>query len=343
VTTRALVLDGYGGRFAVQERDDVLPGRGDAVVRVRANGLCGTDLKIVDGRVPSVQLPAVIGHEFAGEVVEVGEGPKRLVSGDHVAVHVYIGCQECPHCRTGFENYCPDAQRLGFELVGGFSELVVVPTRNLVKLRADVPFEHAAIMSGSIATPLHGIRTRAQLQLGETAVIIGIGGLGVHAIQLARAMGARVIAVGRDPGKLELAGELGADDVVGTTQEPIGDAVRRLTRGRGADVVVEAVGGAISEVLAQALDCLAPAGRLLVLGYEYGQALAVDTARMIYGQWKIIASRSSTRQDLADVADLVQLGVVRPVIDRTYPLSDAEAAFDDLRSRSPVGRIVLLS
>lgn len=341
---QALVFEAPGKPLAWRQVPRPRPRPGEVLVRPRGNGLCATDLKIIDGHVSSLRLPAILGHEFSGEVVESGEGVTDVQPGMHVVAHANIGCQRCIHCRRGTENYCASMRRLGFELDGGFAEYVAIPAKNALPIRSDVSFSESAFLSGSVATPLHGLRSKARVQLGEAVVILGLGGLGIHAAQLAKAMGARVIVVGRDDSKLAVASQYGADATINSSRDDVVASVRDLTAGAGADVVVETAGGSsVSQVLEQALNCLARAGRLLVLGYGYGQLLTVDTATLIYGQWQLIGSRASTQQDLADVIKLVEGGVIKPVVEAAYPIHEFETALTQLRGSSPVGRIVLLS
>lgn len=340
---RALAVERFKGPFVWKELPAPSPERGQVLVRVRANGLCGTDLKILDGQVPTVPLPAVIGHELSGEVAEVGPAVEGLSPGDHVVVHIYVGCQACSHCRSGLENQCVRLRRLGFELPGGFQEYVVAPARNVFKVSPAVPMEEVAILSGSVATVLHGLRAKAGIGLGDVVLVVGIGGLGIHAVQLSKALGARVIAVDIAGERLAGATAAGAAEVIDGGREDVAARVRELTGGLGADVAVEIVGGgAVPGVLQQCLSALGSGGRLLVMGYGYGQPLTVDTADLVNGQWRLLGTRASAKQDLADVVSLVESGVVRPVVARTFPMESAAAAFDSLRGDPPLGRIVLV-
>ena len=182
------------------------------------------------------------------------------------------------------------------------------------------------------------------MQAGETVVIIGVGGLGIHAMQLARIMGARVIAADVVPDKLRGAAEFGPDEIVNSREEDLPRRVRELTGGRGADVVVEGVGGAaVAAVLPESIGCLKLGGRLVVMGYNYGVPLAVDTAALIYGQWSILGTRASSLQDVVDVVRLVEQGRLKPVVTERFPLEQVEAALARLRESPPLGRIVLTS
>ena len=195
-----------------------------------------------------------------------------------------------------------------------------------------------------MASVYHALTHRARVQPGETVVIIGIGGLGIHAMQMAGLMGARVIAADVVPDKLQGAEQFNPDVIVNSRAESLPERVKELTNGLGADVVVEGVGGeAVAAVLPDGLACLKLGGRLVILGYNYGIPLAVDTADLIYGQWSILGTRASNLQDVVDVVKLVEQGRLKPVVSETYPLQEVEQALTKLRESPPMGRIVLQS
>ena len=204
---QAMVLNDYKSPLVWQSMPDPACGPQDVILRVRANGLCATDLKIADGAVPTVRLPHILGHEAAGEVVEVGTEVKSLQSGDHVTIYPTQSCGFCDYCRLGQENYCLTAPRSGFEVDGGFSEYLRVPQRNAVKIDAQVSWEAAAIIPDALASTYHATMQRGRIQAGETVVVVGLGGLGIHALQMALIMGANVIAVDIETDKLNAAKE----------------------------------------------------------------------------------------------------------------------------------------
>lgn len=340
----AMVLEQFGHPLRWREVPEPAIGDGEVLLRVWANGLCATDLKIAEGLVPTVSLPHIPGHEVAGEVAAVGAAVPGLQPGDHITVYPTESCGFCDYCRRGMENCCSTAPRTGFELNGGFAEYMRVAGRNAVKIAPSVPWAAAAIIPDAIASVYHALTARARVQAGETVLIVGIGGLGIHAIQIALLLGARVIAADIDLDKLLGAGEFVPVALVNSRQQDLPEQVRELTDGWGADVVVETVGGnAVAAVLPESLASLRLGGRLAVLGYNYGIPLAVDTADLIYGQWSILGSRASPLQDVVEVARLVEQGRIKPVVSEQYPLQQAEQALARLRENPPLGRIVLTS
>lgn len=341
---KAMVLEQFHAPMTWRDVPDAKPGPQEVLIRVRANGVCATDLKMLDGLVSTVNLPHILGHEVAGEIAEVGEEVEGLQSGDHVTVYPTQGCGLCDACRTGLENLCLSAPRTGFEADGGFGQYMRTLGRNAIKIDSSVPFEEAAVLPDAVAASYHALVQRAKIQIGETVVIIGVGGLGIHAVQIARNSGARVIAVDVVTDKLQAASHYGADVVINSREEDLPAQVKALTEGNGADVVVECVGGEIvSDVLQESIACLRIGGRLVVLGYAYGKALSVDSADLIYGQWSLLGSRASSLQDVVEVVRLVESGRLKPVVSEIFPLEQANEALATLRESSPLGRIVLTS
>ena len=341
---KAMVIERYSEQLQLRDLPDLEPGPQDVVVRVRSNGICATDLKMIDGLVSTVTLPRILGHETAGEVTSLGHEVRGLSIGDHVTVYPTHGCGYCDACRTGFENHCLDAPRTGFEIDGGYSQYLVTRGRNAIKIDSNVPFEEASVLPDAVAAPYHGLVQQARVIGGETVVVVGVGGLGIHAVQIALIMGARVIAVDVTEDKLKAAEEFGAESVLAGGDDSPSSQVKALTDGKGADIVVECVGGeGVSGILDDCIKCLKLGGRLVVLGYAYGQPLSVDSAELIYGQWSILGSRASTLQDVVEVVKLTESGRLKPVVTQRFPLEKANEALDMLRNSSPLGRIVLTS
>ena len=340
---KAMVLEKFGKPMVLKKVPKPIMGRDDILLRVKACGLCGTDIKIYDGEVKTVSLPLIPGHELAGEVAELGSRVEGYRVGDHGVVHIYIPCGSCYQCRRGRENNCAhQLKRIGFEDDGGFGEYVCIPARNLCKISRDIPFEQACILSGSIATPLHGIRTQGRLEKGETVAIVGLGGLGIHALQLAVVMGARVVAIDIAEEKLEAARHFGAEGTINSLKIDFVSEIRKLTDGEGADLIVEAIGGSqIPAVLEKSIQSLRLGGRLVLLGYQYGQSFSLDPQKVVYDELEIIGARASVRQDLVDVISLVESGKIKPIISECFPLEQANEAFVKLRSSTSLGRMAL--
>ena len=242
-----------------------VPSLGDdeVLIRVRAAGICHSDAHYRAGRSPVSQLPVTLGHEVAGTVEEVGRGVTHLDEGDRVCLHYLATCGACRFCLEGNEQFCINGEMIGKHRDGGYAEFIVMPARNVFRLPDEVPFSQAAILMCSSATSLHALN-KARLRPGETVAVFGIGGLGLSAIQLARAFGAQeVYAVDIRQSKLDLARNLGATPVDATSRDPV-ETIRGLTQGRGVDVALELVG--LPVTMSQSVRCLAIKGRAALVG-----------------------------------------------------------------------------
>lgn len=345
---RAMVLNGFGQRLTQAEVPRPVPGPGDALVKVRACGVCQTDLKILKGghaSSPRVVFPHTPGHEIAGTVEELGpDAPARgpgaagLRPGDPVIVNIYDICGECPYCRSGRESLCTRLGAwIGFDSPGGMAEYVRVPVRNLVPLPGHLAPERAAILGDAIATSVHAVRTRGEVQPGQTVVMTGAGGVGLHAVQMARLLGARVIAADISPSRLQLARRYGA--VTADPGSSLSDAVRDLTGGAGADVALDFTG--LAAPLAAAAASLKPGGRLVMVGYQLDTSLGVPTQSIVINELEVRGSRYCSRRELEEAVDLVGRGDIEPVVAVVMPLEQANEALDLVRSGQADGRVVL--
>jgi propanol-preferring alcohol dehydrogenase len=259
VGVRAARFHAVDRPIRVEEVPRPEPGPGEVLVRVAAAGVCGTELHFLDGLLTPAKAPITLGHEVAGTVAATGPGVTGLTVGDRVAVHYLHACGRCRWCRTGRDHLC-DAPLgfLAFVSDGGFAEHVVVPASALVGVPDGLSLTEAAPLCCGATTALHAAGV-AGLGLGDTAVVYGCGGVGLALVQVLRLSGVRVVAVSRSAEKLRLAIELGADAAVDAGAGPVGEQIRDLTRGAGADAVFELVGTAATGT--QSLAALGKAGR----------------------------------------------------------------------------------
>jgi propanol-preferring alcohol dehydrogenase len=275
-----------------------------------------------------------------GRVEAVGEGVDGARVGERVVVYYYVGCGACRHCRVGDEQLCPALRaEYGFLSDGGYADYVTVPARNAVPLPASISDVDAAPIGCGVTTAVHAAKL-ARLAAGEWAVVYGAGGVGFGLVQLARALGARVVAVGRRDEKLELARALGAEAVVNAASEDVTARLRALTGGAGADVVFECVGTA--ESMRHASAALGRRGRLVFVGYS-PDSFTVHPIQLVVFEQQVMGSVGATLQDLHEAVDLVARGVVRTVVDRTLPLERFQDGLDALSRGEVVGRAVLLT
>jgi 2-desacetyl-2-hydroxyethyl bacteriochlorophyllide A dehydrogenase len=338
---KAMVLERFGEPLQLREVPLPQLGVDEALVRVTACGLCGTDLKISTGKLAGTPLPLIMGHEPAGEVVEVGSAVSSVQVGDQVAVHFYVTCGRCEFCRTNRDSLCPSLSgRLGFELDGGFAEYLKVPSNNLFPISSAVPPEQVAVLGDCVATVWHAVRRRAEVGPGQDVVVMGTGGLGVHAIQVLRLSGARIIGVDIAPQKLELARQMGADDVVDARREDVAARILELTHGTGVDAVLEFVG--LPNIVEADLRVLKRGGVLVLLGYAPDQHFHAASTDVVLTEKRIVGSRASSKQDLIDVIRLVERGALKPVITKRFPLQQVNEAMNLLGAGEILGRAVVI-
>jgi propanol-preferring alcohol dehydrogenase len=315
---------------------------GAAIVRVRAAGVCGTELHFLDGLLKPNAYPFILGHEIAGVVEDVPPGERRVRAGDRVTVYNLIACGACRQCVAGRENLCDTVVgQLGFNADGGFAEFVRVPAGNLVPIPESVPFEAAAVLACSGMAAVHGVRA-AGVTFGMTAVVNGVGGVGLMVIQVARLAGADVIAVGDTDEKLALARKVGATATIraGNEQEyeQLPGRVREATGGSGADAFFELVGTTAS--MAGGFGSLGKAGVFTVIGYT-GQDLTVNPVLLLINEQRLVTCVAATRRDLEDAVQLAGAGKLQTTIQGRLALDQVHEALRGLRERRVLGRNVL--
>jgi len=336
-TMRAVVITRYGGSLEATHRPIPQPNHGEVLLHVRASGLCSTDLHLLSGRQPLGELPRIIGHEIAGDVVALGDGVAQCCLGDRVTVAIDVTCGHCRHCMDGETQRCPAMQRIGFERDGGHADYVAVPTANLVTLPPEISYEAAAILPDAVACMYHSLVHQGHVAPGQRVLILGIGGLGVHGLQIAHNAGAEVLATSRRAERLALAERFGAIGI-DPTAEPLDVAVARIAGADGVELVVDNIG--TRDSVKQGLSVLRPGGKLLLVGY-LDATLEIPSLRFFKTEQQIIGCRGSTRRDLIEVVRLVQTGALTPVIGAHYPLQEISAAAARLESGELLGRIVL--
>jgi 2-desacetyl-2-hydroxyethyl bacteriochlorophyllide A dehydrogenase len=315
---RAVRLLSSNAPLQIQELEEPRPGRGEVKVAIRAAGICHSDAHYRQGG--RVHPPLTLGHEIAGTIDVVGEGVTAPAPGQRVALHYLL----------------PDGAMLGKERDGGYAEKIVVPADNCLPIPDEVPFEQAAIMMCSTATVYHALRL-AGLQRGESVAILGFGGLGVSAIQIARHYGAsRVFAVDVVPEKLAAAETLGAMAIDARD----GDLASAL---RGIDVALDFAGNA--ETALAALRALAPGGRLMLVAINLPSLLFDPYADLLVKERRIIGVSDHTREELVDLLELARRGAIdlSSAVTRTVPLdaTPINRILDELESGTPHLRTVI--
>ena len=317
----------------------VPPGKpGEVLVRVKAAGVCYTDTHFLSGVLDLGIHPLTLGHEIAGEVAKLPAGASDLQVGDRVLVYYYATCGRCHWCRTDRANLCPQmVAEYGFTADGGYAEYVRVPAANLVKLPAGLDLAEAATLGCSVTTAIHAARTIADLKVGETVVVYGVGGVGLGLIQFCKLTGARVLAVSRSAEKRAKAVQLGADAALDGNGN-VAEAVRALTGGEGADVVFELVG--IEATMRHAVNALRRRGRLVFIGYSKDLFVA-SPLQLVIGELTVTASVGNTFDELLQAVALAAAGKIKAVVDRTVTLDQLPGTLEALRKGEIVGRAVV--
>lgn len=330
---RAVILKAFGGVENLELRTvpDPVPGPGEVLLRVRACALNHLDLWIREGLPGSkVKIPHILGSDVAGEA-----------GGRRVAVHPGLCCGACPACRDGRESDCPEFGIIGAYggSQGGLAELLAVKSPHLLDIPEGMSYQDAASLPLVLLTAWRMLATLGGVRPGQTVVVVGAGsGVSAVAVQVAKALGAAVIATTSDAAKIERAKALGADHVLHAPPADLAREVRRLTSGAMADVVLDHVGPAL---FMDALKCLRPSGRLVTCGSTSGPKVELDMRYVFSRQLMIIGSRMGSLAEMREAWKLVESGKVRPVVDKVYPLAEAAAAHTRLESRGQFGKVVV--
>src|SRR6202030_1644589 len=295
----------------------------------------------VRGGLPNVPipLPHIPGSDVAGEIAKIGSEVTAVRVGQKVVLAPGVSCGKCAACVSGQDNRCRQFTNLGYMIDGGGAEFVRVPEVNCLPYPENLSFEEAAAIPLVFQTAWHMLIARAQLQPGETVLVLGAGsGVGSAAIQVAKFFGARVITTAGSHAKLEKARQLGADYVINHKTHKIRDEVRRITNKRGVDVVFEHVGSATWD---DSFASLALVGRLVTCGNTTGYDAKIDLRFLFSRQLSLLGSYMGVKSELLTIMKLVSAGHLKPVVDRVFPLQEAAAAHAYLESGQQFGKVVL--
>lgn len=328
---------GDAGVLRHEDAPDPQPEEGRALVRVRACALNHLDLWQRRGldRV-SIPLPHISGSDIAGEVIDPSDSGLR--AGARVLLQPGLRCGHCPACAEGRDNQCVEYDVVGLRSDGGYAELISVPSENLVAIPPHIDFVTAAAFPLTFLTAWHMLMTRARLRAGDLVLVLAGGsGVGQAAIQLARHFGARVFATS-GAAKAERTRALGAEQVFDHYQGDFSREVRRLTSGRGVDIVIEHVGEATWE---RSVRALATGGRLVTCGATTGHVASLDLRHLFARQLSLLGSYMGRFAELRAAAPLFFDGHITPVIDEVFPLRRAADAQRRLEGKEQFGKIVL--
>ncbi|MDG6910825.1 MAG: zinc-binding dehydrogenase [Nitrososphaerota archaeon] len=322
--------------LSYKEVRDPEAGPSEVVLRVSLCGVNRIDVWARSGRYKT-SLPHIPGTDISGEVVSSGPGVKGTMPGDRVLVYPVLSDGSCVYCRQGRLNLCLSRGFVGVATDGGYAELVKVPAANLIPM-GDLDPETAACLPVNFGTAWNGLVGKAGVSRGDTVLVWGAaGGLGHAAVQVAKHLGATVIAVVGDERKSGFVKSLGADSVVVKSVD-LAEKVRALTAGLGVSVVFDHVGG---DTWSTSLDCLAKGGRMVSLGLTSGAKSEVDVRRVYQDELKLMGVYGQSREDLRAVMELAVSGRLKPAVYRNLPLSSAREAHEIVESREVQGKVLL--
>jgi Zn-dependent alcohol dehydrogenase len=359
---RAAVIRGPG-QLAVEELDRPVPGPGEVLVRVAASGVCQSDLSVVEGRVP-IPFPAVLGHEGSGVVEALGAGIADLEVGDHVVMSITPGCGLCFQCQNGSFGLCESVRSLDGTLTNGavrlwkggerinhylfqssFAEYVVITRWSAVKIRRDAPLDVAALLGCGVITGYGAVVRKARVGVGETVLVVGVGGVGLSVVMAAAVSGAAtIICVDSKPAACELAMKMGGTHsvVVGSDTDLVGEVMR--VTGRGVDYAFDAVGS--SKTAGTAFGCLRAGGELVVIGLSGHEASCSVPLYSLIKERRVTGTTNGSIRPQVDIPAALDLFMdgklpIGQLVQRRYRLEDIGAALSDLKTGVGRGVIVL--
>ena len=340
---KAVVFDHTGGPEVLELREvpEPRPAPDEVLIEVAACGMNHLDLWVRSGAIGlEIEMPHILGSDVVGVAREVGAAVRHVSPGDKILVLPTLSCGVCESCLAGDDNLCRHYDLIGRKRNGGYAQKVVVPAANCLPYPENLSWEQAATIPVVFLTAWHMLVTRAGLKLGEDCLVIGAGsGVGSVAVQLARLLGARVIATAGDPAKLERARALGAHEVIDHRSADVAGEVRRLTGKKGVEVVFEHVGGRIFE---QCVAALARNGRLVTCGATIGNRVTLDLNVLFGRHLTLLGSWMGRRSELLRVLEFVRSGQLVPVVDTVLPLAEARGAHERLESGASFGKVVLV-
>ena len=338
---RAMAVSTYGKPLELMDAPEPQLRPGHALLEVLTCGLCYSDVKTVRGKMPyssELSLPHVPGHEVCARVVAT-DPPGALKEGAIVVVYHLWPCRVCGRCRAGQDQLCSNPHGwLGFKTTGGFQERIVAPLHRLTEVPASIDPVHAASLTCALGTAYRAVTSQGRAAPGMHMVVLGLGGVGIHALQVARAAGARVVGLDVSEKSLEAARALGLD--ARDNRDPtVVERILSETRGEGVDVVVDVVGH--EDTVRQSEKMVRAGGRIVAVGYAVGTDFTIPSARFVLEEVELVGSRYMLLDELERAIRLVADGHVEMVVDGVWPLEGANELIDRLEAGELVGRGVV--
>ncbi len=339
---KAVVIHQHGGveKLSLEEVETPAPAQDEVLVQVKACALNHLDLWVRKG-VPGqrMPLPMIPGSDIAGVVKKTGATVRGLKAGDRVVIAPGISCGRCTSCLSGRDNLCASYGIIGENRDGGCAEYVCVPSVNVIPIPGKLTFDQAASLPLCFLTAWHMLATRAAVRPGEDVLIHAAGsGVSTAGIQMAKLLGARVIVTAGSDVKLKKARDLGADETINYKKLDFFVELKRMTRRAGVDVVFDHIGADTWEANIRSLK---PGGRLVTCGVTSGYEVATDLRYIFFRRLSILGSTMGTKGELLQIMNLVERGMLRPVIDSTWPLAEVASAHARMESRKAFGKIIV--
>jgi NADPH:quinone reductase-like Zn-dependent oxidoreductase len=337
---KAVRIHQFGGPEVLTYEDvpDPQPRKDQVLVRVHACSLNHLDIFVRKG-LPGIKLPRIPGSDVAGEIVEIGEYVTGFKTGQRVLLSPMHYCGHCVKCVAGLQNQCREFTVLGNGVDGGDCELIAAPAANVIPIPDSLDFNQAASVPLVFVTAWHMLVGRAGVRPGQTVLILGASsGVGIAAIQIAKMFHCRVITTAGDEAKLAKGRELGADYGIDHYKQKISEEVRKITNKEGVDIVIEHVGAATWN---ESVKSLKSGGTLVTCGATTGPQVALDLVHLFARQLTLLGSYMGTMAELHEVLSHVFAGRLKPVLDRTFPLSEIRAAHEYLEESKMFGKIVV--
>jgi acryloyl-coenzyme A reductase len=338
---KAVIVRDFGGPEVLElaEVDRPEPDTDDVLVRIHAAGICYHDVLSRGGKIPGGRPGRILGHEIAGEIVAAGADVPAARVGERVVLYQRLFCGACRHCLAGRQDLCRNSRVLGEHGGGGYAEFACVPARNAIPIPGGLDMAAAALAVCPVGTSVRAALEVGGLAPGQVVLVTGAGGgLGLHQIQVAKCVQARVIAVTSSQGKAEIVRKAGADEVIVAPDLKFSAEVWRLTARQGADVVLENV---VTGTFGESLRSCAQQATVVVLGNIGAQRVELDPGLVIMRRIRIAGSGNATFKDVQVALHLLATGAVKPFIGRVLPFPQAAEGHALMERRAVTGRVVL--
>jgi len=339
---KAMVMREWNGPYMLEDRPIPEVGPLDVLIKVKACGIGYTLTNLRAGKLGG-SVPRIIGHEIGGIVEDIGSMVTTCKPGDRVCAHFYLTCGRCKWCVNGRETLCENfGGYVGAAIDGGFAEYAKLPERNVLPIPEGVGFAEAGITTDAVATNWHVFKERCKTKPNDRVLVVGAGGgVGIHAVQVAKIFGAQVIGVDVSDEKLELAKKYGADEVINVAGKEMSQEVMKITAGGGVDAVVDMV--STRQTLEAGIKSLGVGGTLVVVGVpQEVTSLDFEPARLIHDELNLTGCRCATRQEIRESLELVRRGMVRPAVVNTFPLDEANRVQGLIDKMELLGRTVFV-